>query len=177
LSGEAALHDAGDVDKISAASDKLLGIFESFWGEEDGQQSEYSEEEESDSGSDSQSEAEGRVARHKRGVGRKGRRTSDRSDRPQRRGRENFQRASVVSATDETDSALDAQHAMKILNRLIRSKHSWPFLEPVDPVALELEDYFEVLVHLLSSVVRFLFADGGKIPRTNADCHFTNGSG
>jgi hypothetical protein len=149
LSGDAVLHDAGDVDKISAASEKLLGIFESFWGDEDGQQSEYSEEVESDSGSDSQSEAEGRDARQRRGGGRRGRRISVRSDRPQRRGRDSSQRASVVSATDEMDSAIDIQHAMKILNRLIRSKHSWPFLEPVDPVALELEDYFEVSVHPL----------------------------
>ncbi len=67
-----------------------------------------------------------------------------RSERPQRRGRDSSQRASVVSAGDEMDSALDIQYAIKILNRLIRSKHSWPFLEPVDPVALELEDYFEV---------------------------------
>jgi hypothetical protein len=82
-----------------------------------------------------------------------------------------------VSAADETDSVLDVQHAMKILNRLMRSKHSWPFLEPVDPVALELEDYFEVPVHLLGLVVRFLFADGGKIRHANADYYFTDGSG
>lgn len=177
LSGDPTLHDASDVDKISAASEKLLGIFESFWGEEDGQQSEYSEEVESDSDSDSQSESEGRDSRQRRGAGRRGQRGSERPERPQRRGRDKSQRASLVSSAEETDPAFDVQHAMKILNRLMRSKHSWPFLEPVDPVALELEDYFEVPIHKLGSVMRFWFADGGKIPHTNADYNFTDGSG
>ena len=86
----------------------------------------------------------------------------------------------MVSAGDEMDSAMDIQHAMKILNRLIRSKHSWPFLEPVDPVALELEDYFEVSVQLqlLWLFLRIIFADGGKIARMRfTDYHIANGPG
>ena len=44
------------------------------------------------------------------------------------------------------DCSFDAQHAGKVLSRLMRSKHAKPFLEPVDPVALELEDYLEVMM-------------------------------
>jgi hypothetical protein len=78
----------------------------------------------------------------------------------------------MVSAADETDSAWDIQYGMKVLNRLTRSKHSWPFLEPVDPVALELEDYFEVPASWFYATRFHLMT--GKSP---ADYYLANGSG
>ena len=41
----------------------------------------------------------------------------------------------------------------------MRSKHAWPFLEPVDPVALELDDYFEVPYPSVVLISRTFFAD------------------
>ena len=37
--------------------------------------------------------------------------------------------------------------AMRVLRKLIRRKNAWPFLDPVDPVALQLPDYFDVIKH------------------------------
>jgi len=39
----------------------------------------------------------------------------------------------------------DLAQCKSILRALVREKYSWPFLEPVDPVALELPDYFEII--------------------------------
>jgi hypothetical protein len=140
--------DAAETDKISAASERLLGKFEELWNDEDGEHSEnYSGEEDSDSSSDSPSERRVRESRPKRMPGRRGRGGQTLSERPQRRGgRESTKRKSVVAVSDADDGdlAFDPQHASKILSRLMRNKNSWPFLEPVDPVALELDDYFEV---------------------------------
>ena len=36
---------------------------------------------------------------------------------------------------------------MRVLRKLIRRKNAWPFLDPVDPVALQLPDYFDVIKH------------------------------
>jgi hypothetical protein len=34
---------------------------------------------------------------------------------------------------------------LRVLRKLIRRKSSWPFLEPVDPVALNIPDYPDVI--------------------------------
>lgn len=149
LSQDPALLNAAETDRISAASEKLLGNFEELWNEDDGQHSEnYSGEEDSDSSSDSPSERRFRESRPKRSSGRRGRGGYTASERPQRRGaRDSAKRKSLAAASDadDGDGAFDAQHASKVLGRLMRNKNSWPFLEPVDPVALELDDYLEVL--------------------------------
>ena len=146
LSRDVALLGSEEADKINAASEKLLGSFEELWNDDDGQQSEnYSGEEDSDSSSDSPSERRAREARPKRMPGRRGRGGFTSSDRPQRRARESAKKVQAsASEADDGDLAFDAQQAGKILSRLMRNKNAWPFLEPVDPVALELEDYFEV---------------------------------
>ena len=140
--------DAAETDKISAASEKLLGNFEELWNDDDGQHSEnYSGEEDSDSSSDSPSERRVRESRPRRIPGRRGRGGYTASARPQRRGgRESAKRKSIAAASDadDMDLAFDTQNASKVLSRLMRNKNSWPFLEPVDPVALELDDYLEV---------------------------------
>lgn len=133
--------DASDTDKICAASEKLLSIFEEYWADDDGQQSEnYSGEEDSDSSSDSPSERKVRSVPLRRGSVRQ------RRGGFRRESRDSSRRAAMPSEDNEGDCSFDAQHAGKVLSRLMRNKHAKPFLEPVDPVALELEDYFEVTV-------------------------------
>ena len=37
--------------------------------------------------------------------------------------------------------------AMRVMRKLMRRKSAWPFLEPVDPVALNIPDYPDVIKH------------------------------
>ena len=37
--------------------------------------------------------------------------------------------------------------AMRVMRKLMRRKSAWPFLEPVDPVALNIPDYPDVVKH------------------------------
>ncbi len=36
---------------------------------------------------------------------------------------------------------------MRVMRKLMRRKSAWPFLEPVDPVALNIPDYPDVVKH------------------------------
>jgi len=40
-----------------------------------------------------------------------------------------------------------------LVNLLKNDENSWPFVEPVDPVALDLPDYFECAVSFFSSLL------------------------
>jgi hypothetical protein len=142
----------GDPDKINSAGEKLLILFDQLWDQDDSHQSEdYSAEDSDNANSDSDSSTErvGKGGRKRKGSERIARRVV----KP-RRQREPSNRDSIESTKTCAEDEFDLQIATKILNRLMKSKHSWPFLEPVDPVALELEDYFEVS-HFVSVDYRF----------------------
>lgn len=44
-------------------------------------------------------------------------------------------------------SSADFQAALKLVKSLRQQKNAWPFNEPVDPVALSIPDYFQVITH------------------------------
>eukprot|EP01121_Diplochlamys_sp_Union-15-3_P015395 TRINITY_DN5078_c0_g1_i2.p1 TRINITY_DN5078_c0_g1~~TRINITY_DN5078_c0_g1_i2.p1 ORF type:complete len:283 (+),score=71.43 TRINITY_DN5078_c0_g1_i2:49-849(+) len=47
------------------------------------------------------------------------------------------------------DTSLQArlQEAKKLLAHIMQHKYGWPFNQPVDPVALEIPDYFSIITH------------------------------
>jgi len=41
----------------------------------------------------------------------------------------------------------ETQQCQQVLNQLMAHQHSWPFSSPVDPVALQIPDYFAIISH------------------------------
>lgn len=53
---------------------------------------------------------------------------------------------SLVSGTHLTPRCI-SKRCLPLVKKLLRDEHGWVFRDPVDPVALELENYFEVIKH------------------------------
>ena len=126
-----------DIDKLCAAAEKLSEAFDRLW-------------------SDFSNEDQAQSSDYESGSSLERRKVDDATDRPRRVSNKSLRKKSDRSKAVARPTTLmeneewDPISTEKILNRLMKHRHAWPFLKPVDPVELQLEDYFEVSLQFSS---------------------------
>lgn len=66
-----------------------------------------------------------------------------------------------------SELSIEMQRCYVLLNRMVSHRWSWPFLEPVDPVELNIPNYFEVIKEPMDlKTLRKLITEGGITERS-----------